>query len=169
MRVYSLESLPPSAPVVNASPLIFFSKGGRSALLNVAGEVVGVPAAVAGEIGQRGEEDVTVRMLQETEWLIVVEDPNVPNVIQSWDLGPGESSVLALAYGQNREVIVDDRAARRCAATLGIPVRGTLSLVLLAKKHGVIEAARPVLEELVEHGMYLSRSVLNDALALVGE
>ncbi len=67
------------------------------------------------------------------------------------------------------EVIVDDLAARRCAAALGIPVRGTLGLVLTAKQQGILPAARPVLEQLRLSGMYLSDRVMNQALALVGE
>lgn len=59
--------------------------------------------------------------------------------------------------------------ARRCATTLGIPVRGTLGLVLTAKQRGTIGAARPVLEQLRLHGMYLSDRVMERALALVGE
>jgi predicted nucleic acid-binding protein len=65
------------------------------------------------------------------------------------------------------EVILDDLAARRCAATLGIPVRGTLGIVITAKQRGAIPAARPVLEQLRLCGMYLSDRVINQAL--VGE
>ncbi|NBC18561.1 MAG: DUF3368 domain-containing protein [Bacteroidetes bacterium] len=169
MRIHASKVLPSHAPIVNASPLIFLSKGGYLELLRTLGDVVGVPEAVAAEIDQRSNEDVTVRALRETDWLLIVDTSTVPAVIQAWDLGPGESSVLALAYNDNREAIVDDRAARRCAKTLGIPVRGTLGIVLLAKKRGVIEAARPVVEGLVAQGMYLSKGVLDQALALVGE
>jgi predicted nucleic acid-binding protein len=66
-------------------------------------------------------------------------------------------------------IIVDDLAARRCAATLGIPVRGTLGLILAAKKRGLIPEARPVLQKLRQSGMYLSDRILNQALALVEE
>jgi predicted nucleic acid-binding protein len=52
---------------------------------------------------------------------------------------------------------------------LGIPVHGTLGLVLLAKKRGRIEKARPVLDRLRSAGMYLSDRVLDEALKLVGE
>ncbi|HID56261.1 TPA: DUF3368 domain-containing protein [Candidatus Poribacteria bacterium] len=64
---------------------------------------------------------------------------------------------------------IDDLAARRCASTLGIPVRGTLGLVLIAKQRGLIPAAKPIVEQLLSNGMYLSRKVINKALALVGE
>jgi len=91
-------------------------------------------------------------------------------MIQAWDLGPGESAVLAIAYaGPEREVIIDDLAGRRCAASLKIPVRGTLGVVLLAKRKGRIDRARPVVEQLRRAGMYLSDDVVSEALALVGE
>lgn len=129
-----------------------------------------VPGSVVNEIRRRGPEDATVRMLRDTEWLRTVTAPEVPPVIQAWDLGPGESAVLAHAYEEpEREVIIDDLAGRRCAASLDISVRGTLGVVLLAKQQGRIERARPVVDELRENGMYLSDEVVNEALALVDE
>lgn len=88
----------------------------------------------------------------------------------NWDLGAGESAVLTWGYvNPGTEVILDDLAARRCAAPLGIPARGRLGLVLSAKQQGRIPAARPVLEQLRLSGMYLSDRVMNQALTLVGE
>jgi predicted nucleic acid-binding protein len=51
----------------------------------------------------------------------------------------------------------------------GIPVRGTLGLILTAKKRGVIPEARPVLEKLRQSGIYLPDRILNQALALIGD
>jgi predicted nucleic acid-binding protein len=65
--------------------------------------------------------------------------------------------------------IIDDLAGRKCAACLDIPVRGTLGIVLEAKRRGVIRQARPVLEELIASGLYLRRHVLDEALKRVGE
>jgi len=102
--------------------------------------------------------------------LIPTEAPAVPPIIQAWDLGPGESSVLAYAYVNAGSIaIIDDLAARRCAEALRIPLRGTLGLVLIAKKRGVLPAARPVLLKLKQSGMYLSDQVLDQVLALIGE
>lgn len=158
------------SPAINASPLILLTKAGLLNLLQLLSQEIVVPAAVATEIGQYGETDVTAAALAQTEWLVVVETPPVSELIQSWDLGAGESAVLTWGYvNPNTEVIVDDLAARRCATTLGIPVRGTLGLVLIAKQRGTIPAARPVLEQLRLHGMYLSDRVIERALALVGE
>lgn len=84
-------------------------------------------------------------------------------------MGAGESSVPTWAYVHpGTEAIVDDLAERRCAAALGISVRGTLGLVVRAKQRGTIPAARPLLEQLRQSGLYLSDRVMNQALELVG-
>ncbi|MDZ7961882.1 MAG: DUF3368 domain-containing protein [Aulosira sp. DedQUE10] len=157
-------------PAINTSPLIFLTKGGFQDLLLLMGSSIIVPSAVATEIQAYGSADVTAVALNNTDWLVIQEIPPVPNVIQNWDLGLGESAVLTWGYvNPGTEVILDDLAARRCATTLGIPVRGTLGIVITAKQRGVIPAARPVLEQLRQCGMYLSDPVINLALALVGE
>ena len=156
--------------VVNASPLILLTRGGWLHLLQLAGEEIVVPLGVADEIQRRGSADLTVQALSRTPWLVIVTTPPIPALIHAWDLGPGESSVLAWAYTYpGTEAIVDDLPARRCAAALGIPVRGTLGLVLTAKQRWILPAARPVVEQLRRTGMYLSHDVVRQALALVGE
>jgi predicted nucleic acid-binding protein len=157
-------------PAINTSPLIFLTKGGFLHLLQIVSPEIIVPQAVATEIQAYEQTDVTAMALAATSWLLEVVTPPVPPIIQSWDLGPGESAVLTWAYiNTGTEVILDDLAARRCAVALGIPVRGTLGIVLTAKQRGAIPAARPVLEQLRLCGMYLSDRVMNQALALVGE
>jgi len=157
-------------PVVNASPLIFLARGDLLDLLQLAGDTVVVTTSVATEIRRRGPADLTAQAIQNTAWVVLVEDPPIPGLIQAWDLGQGESSVLAWAYTHlGTEAIIDDLAARRCTAALGIPVRGTLGLVLTAKRRGRIPAARPLLDRLRQSGMYLSDHVMSQALALVRE
>ena len=156
--------------IINTSPLIFLSQGGMISLLQILNHEIIVPQAVYDEISVYGANDKTAKILQETDWLKVQVTYNVPTIITNWDLGRGESEVLTWGYmNRGAEIVVDDLAARRCAMTLDIPVRGTLGLVLLAKKRGIIPLARPVLEQLKKAGMYLSNSVINQALAQVGE
>lgn len=157
-------------PAVNASPLIFLSRAGLLDLLQLISTEVVVPEPVAAEIVRRGPDDPAARALANTAWLVVAQAPPVPPEIQAWGLGQGESSVLAWAQAYpGTEVVTDDLAARRCAAALNIPMRGTLGLVLVAKRRGRIPAARAVLLQLRQGGMYLSDEVMNRALALVGE
>ncbi|MBI4865094.1 MAG: DUF3368 domain-containing protein [Candidatus Riflebacteria bacterium] len=125
---------------------------------------------VADEVLRRGATDPVARFLRSCDWLQVEPVANIPTSIQAWDLGAGESATLAYALAhQPTVVVVDDLAGRRCAAALGLPVRGTLGLVLLAKRRGRIESARALLERLRLAGMYLSPQIIEDALRLVGE
>jgi predicted nucleic acid-binding protein len=93
-----------------------------------------------------------------------------PNPIVEWRLGIGESSTLALALGYpGTEAIIDDRAGRKYAATLGIPLRGTLGIVLVAKQRGVVREVRSIVEDMMNAGLCLSRDVVETALRGVGE
>jgi predicted nucleic acid-binding protein len=120
---------------VNASPLIFLSRAGLLDLLRLEANEIVVPETVAEEIRRRGSDDITAQALEKTTWLKVIQATQIPDIIRAWDLREGEASVLAWGYANaGTVVIVDDLADRRCAATLGIPVRGTLGLILTAKK-----------------------------------
>ncbi len=79
-------------------------------------------------------------------------------------------AVLAWAAANpNCIAVLDDLRARQLAILLGIRTTGTLGIVLLAKLNGVIPEARTVIDRLLGSGMFLSRPVVDRALALVGE
>jgi predicted nucleic acid-binding protein len=156
--------------VVNASPLIFFSRAQKMELLYEFTGRIFVPDPVANEINMRGAQDITAKSLKSASWIEIVSPPPIPEIISDWALGPGESSVLAYAYlNPGMEAIIDDLNGRRCAVLLKIPVRGTLGIILVAKKRGLIPKARPVIEDFIKAGLYLSRQILDDALRRVGE
>ncbi|MDG0995784.1 MAG: DUF3368 domain-containing protein [Gammaproteobacteria bacterium] len=129
-----------------------------------------MPEPVATEIVHRGQQDITARAIEQTDWLVTKPVSSIPTMITEWRLGAGESSVLALAAEHTgTEAIIDDLAGRKCAASLKIPVRGTLGLVLVARQRGLIPKARPVIEDMMTAGLYLSRKVVDEALSRVGE
>ena len=156
-------------PVVDASPLVVLAKAGELELLKLEGEPVMVPDEVAREVRAHSS-DAAIHALDSQAWLKPTPSPNIPQIIQAWDLGPGESSVLAWAHAHPGAVaIIDDLAARRCCAALSLPYRGCLGLALLAKKRGLVSSARPVVEELRRAGLYLSDEVIRHAVSVVGE
>jgi predicted nucleic acid-binding protein len=67
--------------VTNASPLIFLARGGYVDVLQFTGDRVLVPEPVAREIGARGPQDLTARALESTQWLQIVDPPEVPAFI----------------------------------------------------------------------------------------
>jgi predicted nucleic acid-binding protein len=131
--------------IINASPLIFLSRSQQLGLLKEFADEVWVPQPVADEILRRGRDDLTAQAIQYVSWFIIKPVASIPSAIAKWRLGAGESGVLALALQHTgMEAIIDDLRARKCAASLGIPVRGTLGIVLVAKKRGLIPEAYPL-------------------------
>lgn len=155
--------------VTNASPLIYLGRTDNLHLLESCARNVCLPDVVVDEI-RSGQNEPAAQAIRTCAWLRVVSVDRVPPEVQAWNLGVGESAVIAWALANpGSAAVIDDREGRRCAAQLGIRVVGTLGLVLAAKRRGLVPAARPVVDELIVSGLYLSEEIVNGALALVGE
>jgi predicted nucleic acid-binding protein len=158
------------ALVVNASPLILLARIERLDLLASLAKSLVVPEAVIQEIQAGSHRDGTADKVKDFSSILQVDDRPVPDRIRFWNLGAGESQVLA--HGLERsgaEVVLDDLAARRCARSLGLSMIGTLGIVVLCRHRGVISAARPIIETLREAGLRLKTALMDEALAKVGE
>lgn len=156
--------------VVNASPLILLSRIERLDLLTSLAKSLIVPEAVIHEIQVGSDRDGTADRIKDLPSLLRVDDQPVSDRIRLWDLGAGESQVLI--HGLQRpgsEVVLDDLAARRCARSLGLPMIGTLGIVILCRQRGVLGAARPVVKALCDAGLRLKPALIDEALAKVGE
>jgi len=75
-----------------------------------------VPDAVIEEVRVGERKDRTAATAVEWAEKYRVADIAVATSIEHWDLGPGESQVIAYCIGGSRWAVLDDRAARRCAA-----------------------------------------------------
>jgi predicted nucleic acid-binding protein len=160
----------PVRRIVNASPLILLAKAGQLELLRAGVPEIIVPEAVLREVSARGPADPVLLEIQRAVWLKVVPAPPTPAEVLVWDLGDGESSVLAMALNDPEcEAILDDRDARRCAQALGIGARGTIGLIVLARQIGSIPSAGPVFEQVRRAGLFVTDDLIRQALALVGE
>jgi predicted nucleic acid-binding protein len=139
-------------------------------VLNEVGVPVVVPARVVAEIGVRGASDPAVSSVAAASWIQVVPDPIIPPQVGVWGLDAGESAVLALAFEQQgSQAVLDDLAARRCAGSLGIAVQGTLGLLLVAKRSGLIPEVRPLIDTLRRAGFFMSDKLVNRVLRAAGE
>jgi uncharacterized protein len=156
--------------VVNASPLILLGKIGRVDLLSELSDELIVPEIVAREVGTKPEGERTIFEAASLPGVRLQGEVSALSEVAAWNLGPGESQVLAVARGYSRSrAVLDDLEARRCAQSLGLPLIGTLGVVLRAKRKGVIVRARPVVEDLLRVGLYASDSLVQQALAHLGE
>lgn len=158
---------------VDTSPLIFLANARRLELLRVFEPLsIAVPQAVFDEITRGSRGDPAAEAVATAPWLVRVANPEIPNAVAIWDLGAGESAVLAAALEHGSRVVLDDLAGRRCARALGLPVSGTIGVVVEAARRGLVYNPRAVMLELRTAGMWLSDSFLDAALsaaALVAE
>ncbi|MBI5473600.1 MAG: DUF3368 domain-containing protein [Ignavibacteriae bacterium] len=152
---------------VNASPLIVLGRIGLLPILSRLCSSLIIPTEVAAEV-MRGNDDAS-------SWLISLGRPFARDVlvdsrVLAWNLGVGESAVLSWCVEhRDYEALVDDRAARDCAETFGIRVRGTLSILVVAKSAGLIPAVTPKIEELRQLGFRMSEDVVSTILTLAQE
>lgn len=154
----------PEQWVANASPLIVLGKIGQLNLLTQLPQRVVVPAAVVAEI-LAGPEGDAARLAIQSDMFTKVNPPTIPQELAAWDLGAGETSVLAYALAHPGWIaIFDDGAARKCAKTFGISVKGTLAVVILAKKRGLIPSASKVLHAIREAGLRLDERLIRAVL-----
>jgi uncharacterized protein len=156
--------------ICNTSPLQYLHQLGLLHLLSdLTGGIV-IPSAVARELSAGRAHGVDLPVLDELEWITIrtpVSAPVIPLVV---DLGAGETEVLALALESgNAEVLLDDALARRVAAMLGLAFRGTLGLLLDAKRAHLVTTVAPLLDRLKLLGFHLSRDTQSNVLELAGE
>jgi len=84
------------------------------------------------------------------------------------DKGEAEAIVKALELNADL-LLVDDRDARGLAKRLGLQVMGTLGVLALAKYKGLIPEAKPIVDELLKKGFWISRRILEEFLRELGE
>ena len=122
-----------------------------------------MPETVLAEINAGPADDPARQYLAEASLIVVSVAPGP--LITAWDLGAGESAVLAHTLAHpGWKAVIDDGAARRCARALAIPFVGTLGIIIRARQTGLIPQAAPLLKELKNRGFRLDDGVIRIAL-----
>lgn len=155
--------------VINASPLILLGKISQLELAERLASRLIVPKSVLDEVAAGAQDRSTQSTLY---WGQRYTQPDiaVPVTILHWDIGAGESQVLAQCLRlEGSKAVLDDGEARAAAQSHQIPIPGTLGIILRAKQSGLIAEARPLIEQLLANGSYLSDSLIREALRKVGE
>lgn len=156
--------------VFNASPLIVLSKAMLLDHFVLLADRVLIPAAVAQEISQAGDPSDPARLWIARHPELIHGSPPVSPFVVAWDLGAGESSVISLASSDPESIaVLDDLAARRCAQAVGLRMTGTLGLILMAKRAGIIPSASSALDAVVSAGLFISTHHIDLIRRSVGE
>ena len=64
---------------------------------------------------------------------------------------------------------MDEKAGRKIATNLGLSVIGSAGVLLAAKKRGLIESVRPMLDTLAANGYHFSDALVRAILMRAGE
>ncbi|MDM8527531.1 DUF3368 domain-containing protein [Anaerolineales bacterium HSG24] len=155
---------------MNASPLIVLAKVGQAELPLLLTNELAIPRAVVTEINAGPANDPAKQLLT-TNRFTVIDTPLPPPEILAWDLGAGETAVLSFVlHNKDWTAILDDAAARKCARSFSLSVKGTLAVILLAKQNGIISSAAEVIRSLQTVGLRLNDNLIRQALwQTVGE
>lgn len=86
-------------------------------------------------------------------------------------LHDGEVEALNLSIEQCATLcLIDDKDARIVASLNKIPVSGTLGILIRAKKHGIIDSAKPLMDALRDHhAFWISTMMYKEVLRMTGE
>lgn len=153
--------------IANTTPLIALANIDQLELLHKLYGTIIVPQAVIDEIVR----EPAKQRIRSSSWIKVEDiiDTSQKDIFRA-RLHAGEVEVMILAREQKADlVIMDDNAAKKTAKFLGLNVTGTMGVLLKAKREGYIEEVKPIINELVRDGLFISDTVKNYVLKEAGE
>jgi hypothetical protein len=156
--------------ISDTSPLQYLFQAGVLDLLPHLFGTVLVPPAVADELRAGRDLGVSLPEIDGLNWVIVRSPSSASALSLGHGLGDGEREALTLALENGgTTVLLDDSLARRVARTLGLPVVGTLGILLRAKHAGLLSEILPVVDRLGALRFRLHPATRGAVLKLAGE
>ena len=157
--------------VSNTTPLSELAKVGLMHLLgDVFGQII-IPQEVYDEVTTGTHPAATA--VPSTSWIEIRPIGDAQQVLTlqaSTKLDLGECAAIILAQELGADwVLIDERAARDLAESRHLPVIGTVGILLLAKRRGLIPNVKPVLDGLIAQGKRISQQLYQEALAIANE
>ncbi len=150
--------------IADAGPLIALAKADLLGLLkDLFGSVV-VPERVFTEcMASPGVDSQRIEAAVSDSILVLRgATTSVPPVNFPLSLAGGEKQALTLALENSGALlIVDDRLARKQAAKLGTNYIGTVRLLDIAQKRGLVKDAEAIIDAMREQGYRISTDILN--------
>jgi uncharacterized protein len=100
----------------------------------------------------------------------VIRAPASINIEKSTGLGKGELASIRLYKHLSADLLlIDDARAKKVAYLNNLEVMGSLGVLLLAKKQGLIETVEPLLKRLRYSDIFFSDQLLDQLLLMAGE
>jgi hypothetical protein len=142
--------------VSDTSAVLNLARIGRLGfLVSLYGHVL-IPPAVYEELTASKHELSAAIDLACNSWLKIEAPENWDRVRRLRnDLNPGEAESIVLAIERQADLLlVDERRGRRIAAGLGVQTTGLLGVLAEAKRFGLIDRVKPVLDELIQDARF---------------
>jgi predicted nucleic acid-binding protein len=156
--------------IADSGPLIALARVGQLDLLPRLFQVVRIPEAVMREVTQGAAEGRPgASEVRSAPWIEVVGVSAAATAGYELLVDAGEAAAIALAKSEGGLLLMDDDRGRRLAIRLGLAVKGTLGILIVAKRRGHIPTVRPLLEGLVANGIRLSVKLVEATLREAGE
>lgn len=150
--------------VVNATPLIALAILQRLELLPQLFEEVFVPPIVFQEVAIQGaNRPGRANIVSQTQMIVQAPEANATIEPLLMGLDAGEFQVILLGHELQADwVLIDERLGRRVALSLGLEVKGTLGILLIAFHAGLISKveAKESVQELVKNGLRLGSKLI---------
>jgi len=155
--------------VSNTTPIISLLKLNRLDLLQQLYGQILIPLAVYREI-EAGKTKGYYKDLSKIDWISILEIKDKKSVKYFLDLDQGEAEAIVLATEFNADLIIlDERLGRFYAKHAELKVTGTIGVLIKAKKEGLIEYVKPMLEELIKKEVWISDKLKVEILKKIGE
>lgn len=157
--------------VSNAGPLIALARIGQLELLPILYGEIRIPSAVRYETVEQRPQSPGAALLESASWLRICHVKNhiaVELLQERLDKGESEAIVLAIELSADL-LLMDEARGRRIAEARGLALIGTLGTLLLAKRRGIIEKVKPLVENLNASGFRMSNDLYHSILQLAGE
>ena len=157
--------------IVNSTPLLVLGNIGRLDILRSLYEQIEIPAAVYREVTEKNDAAIKA-LLAASDWIKVRTVENIADyAMYQAKLHAGEVETMIIAQKPVKAdlVILDDMAARKTAKYLGLTVTGTMGVLVKAKQKQIIPAVKPILDEIMRNGFYISEKVVKMELKTVDE
>lgn len=153
--------------ISDAGPLVALAKVNHLSLLESMFDKVYITSFVYKELmATVGKEAQEIEKAL-NEFIFVSEESTsskeIENILR--ELGAGEKQSIEFAYTNksNCILLMDDKAGRRDAQLLNIPLTGTIGILIIAKSKGLVENVARVLQDMREKGYWLSDEIIKIA------
>ncbi len=154
--------------VSNTTPIITLACVNQIDIFKYFFDKVYIPQAVYDEIKSKrayGYREIDNDFFE----VITIKDTFAQNILLN-DLDLGEAQTIVLAKELNADIVlIDETIGYNIAKSQRLNVQRTLSFLIASKKKGYIDEVKPLLDEMIDKGRWISGKVYYDVFGFCEE